>query len=437
MAKVMVNEVIGKAKLNVFFIEILFVLIITVIFDGYDASIFGALNPILISDLNFTPAQAGFLASWGTVGMLAGSFFLGILGDMIGKKRTIMLSVFIFCFFTGLCGFSRGYADFAVFRFIAGVGLSGIMPNVGSMLSEYSPEKQRSTVITLSVLGMPLGSILASLIVISMIDLYGWRVVFYTSFILLLLLVIQHFALPETMIVHVKKGDKTKIASILKKADPEFAPSAEDDYYLPKVDTEAAKLPVFSIFRHGFAMNTILFSIMMFCNFFVIYGVTFWLPKLMMELGNSYNLSLWFNLIFYVGAILGILAGGWHAGKFGLRKAMPVYFLIAAAAIAALWVKAPVVLTVLLLLVAGGGVNGVQGMMSALIAQSYPLSVRSTAFGTLFTVGRLGSIVGPVVLGMLLTAGEPSQISFLIIAVPLLVNMVLIRFIKDYVKVIR
>jgi len=429
---VLVSDVIGNAKFNSYFLTIIIVCILSAMFDGYDSAIFGVATPMLIKSLKITPSQVGILASWGMVGMLGGSFLFGILGDALGRKKGLILCTLIFCTFTALCGLSTNFTEFSIFRFIAGVGLAGFAPTEGALISEFSPKKIRSSIITIGSWGITLGSIVVSFMGIIFVTKFGWRLLFYTSFALLILIIPQALCLPETMHKLVRQGKKKTIASILRKADPTFVPSEDDDYQLAKSDR--GKASVWSLFVPGFGSNTLLYFGLLFCNYFMIFGLTMWLPKLMMQVGSSYTLALWFNIIFFAGSIFGIPISSAIAYKVPLKKVISVAYLLCAICVALLWVKVSVYLTVVLLLVGGGALQSAQGLMSSYVSQNYPLSIRSTAYGTIWMVGRIGSIVSPILLGALLTAGVKIQIDFGIVALPCIVGIVLIAFTRDYTK---
>jgi len=431
--QVLVGNVIGNAKWNSFFLTAIGVCVLTSACDGFDSAVFGVATPLLIKALNVTPAQVGVLASWGMAGMLVGAFLFGILGDVLGRKKALMLCSGIFCLFTGLCGFTQGFTQFAIIRFIAGVGLAGLGPNAGALMAEYCPTKLRSSVVPFLSWGIMVGSIMVSLVGIFLVSRYGWRVLFFTSFILLALLFIQAIALPDTMSHLIKTGKSKTIATILHRADPAFIASADDSYQLGKA--EAGKMSFGKLFAPEFRANTLLFCGILFCTYFIMWGLTMWLPKLMMQVGSSYTLALWFNIIFFVGALGGIPVSSYLAYRMPIKRLINWLYLVCAISVALLWVKVSIYLTVVLLLVGGGSLQMVMGLLTAYTAQSYPLPVRSRALGVIWVVGRAGSIVSPILLGALVHAGVRIQIDFGVMALPCLVGILLSSFTKDYTRI--
>lgn len=432
MPRIIVSDVISNSKFNKFFLTTFIIGMASQLFDGYDASVFGVAVPVLMKAMKLNPTQTGILASWGMFGMFFGAFSFGVLGDYIGRKKALMLATFMYSFFTGMSGLSSGFTDFAVYRFIAGLGLSGLGSNVIGLISEYSPKKNRTTLTSLTTIGMAAGTVIVTLMGLALMSRYGWRVMFYTSFIVVPILIFQYWLLPDTMVRYMKTGQTGKIAAILKQADPTFSPADDDEYVLRPVDQGRAS--IFKLFQQGFARNTILFFLILFFDYFVIYGLATWLPKLMMQRGHTLSWSLWLTLIFNLGGIVGVPFGGWLADRFGVRRATTVYFIGAAIIISSLWMNHATALMIILLFLAGAGQHGVQGLMNAYVVQSYPLYVRSTAMGTTFTMGRLGGVVGPVLLGVLMSMHVSLMTNFLVIAAAFVINIFLILLTRDYTR---
>jgi len=432
MPRIVVSDIISNSKFNRFFLITFTIGALTQMFDGYDAAVFGVAAPLLMKSLKLNPTQTGILASWGMFGMFFGAFAFGVLGDYIGRKRAVMLATFMYSFFTGMSGLTSGFTDFAIYRFIAGVGLSGLGVNVISLISEYSPQRNRTTMTSVATIGMAVGAVLCSLVGLVLMTQYGWRMMFYSSFCVMPLLVFQYFFLPDTMVQYVKLGQTRTISRLLGKADPTFKPSPDDEYVLRTADK--GRTSILKLFQDGFAKNTILFFLLLFLDYFVIYGMTTCLPKLMMQRGHSLSSSLWLASLFNFGGLVGVPFAGWLADRFGIKKACIWYFIGAAIVIGSLWAEVSFPMLLALLFLSGAGQHGVQGLMNAYVVQSYPLYVRSTAMGTTFTVGRLGGVVGPIVLGVLMTMQASLMTVFMVIASAFVINIFLVAFTSDFTR---
>lgn len=433
MRLVNVNEVIDKSKFNKFFLITFLICLSTMIFDGYEMNVFGVIVPLLLkdADLHPTPTQVGILASYALYGMIVGSMLFGVIADKIGRKKAIILSVIVYSVFTGLCGFSKSQTEFAIFRFIAGFGIGGVVPNLVTMLTEYSPRANRALLATLVSVGVPVGTVLASGTGIFLLADYGWRLMFFIAFIPLLMVPIIYYFLPETMVIYVKKGEKDKIRRTLMQANPEYIPGEDDDYI---INRNSGKVSFFSLFRSGFARNTVLFCIAYFMNLFMIFGIQVWLPKLMMLQGYPLGSSLWFLLTFNMGAFLGMSFGGWAAAKYGYQKILVTFYIIAAILISILSIKTNIFALSMVLFMIGAAILGVQGVINSYSSQCYPLTFRSTALGSVNSFGRLGGAIGPTIGGILIAVKVSMTVNFIIFAIPAVIAAIVIILSIDYTK---
>ena len=140
MRKIDVHEVIDNARFNRFHWMVLFWCALIIIFDGYDLVIYGVVLPMLMKEWGLSPLQAGALGSYALFGMMFGALFFGPLSDRIGRKKAITICVMLFSGFTVLNGFARNPTEFGLCRFIAGLGIGGVMPNVVALMNEYAPK---------------------------------------------------------------------------------------------------------------------------------------------------------------------------------------------------------------------------------------------------------------------------------------------------------
>ena len=141
MTLVKTGQVIAESKFNKFHFMILFWCTFIIVLDGYDLAVYGAVLPVLIDEWGLSNVQAGAMGSYGLIGVMFGAFFFGPLADRIGRKNVIIACFILFSVFTGLCGFADSPTSFSTYRFIAGLGLGGIMPNVIALMTDYSPKE--------------------------------------------------------------------------------------------------------------------------------------------------------------------------------------------------------------------------------------------------------------------------------------------------------
>ncbi|MCC9296666.1 MFS transporter [Clostridium sp. WLY-B-L2] len=428
MRNIDVNNVIENSKFNNFFFIITGLLSLVVIFDGYDMGIYGVTLPLIMKELSLTATQVGFLASAGMVGMMIGALFFGSLADVIGRKKIIIIGIFIYSVFNGLVGFIHSALIFAVLRFIAGLGMGAITPVIVSLVSEYSPKVNRTLIISLVVLGIPIGQLLASLAGVAFLSTQGWRVFYYATFISLIVmfLIISH--IPESMKFYVAKGKTNDIKKALSKADPQFVFSDQDVYRVSTLNSEKAS--IISLFEKKYVRNTILIWIVFFCNLYLFFGVSTWLPKLMTIMGYTLTSSIAFLGIFLVGSIIGGIVFGILGDKLGYKALLSLVYIASAILVSLLSFKTNMVLFYILLFLAGATVSSAQNLTLAIVPEFYPISIRGTAMGWGSAISRLGSAVAPIIIGILVQVNFSMPLVFESFIIPAIIGCVAILLTK-------
>ena len=415
MSRILVEEVIDKAKISPFHWRILFWCTLIIIFDGYDLVIYGVVLPILMQQWQLDPVTAGALGSTALFGMMIGAMLLGTLSDRFGRKKMIVLCIVLFSGFTALNGFAQTPLQFGVMRFIAGLGIGGVMPNVVALMSEYSPRRIRSTLVAVMFSGYAIGGMLSAVLGIWIVPQFGWQVMFYLAVIPLLLLPLIWTQLPDSVAFLVRQG---KIAEARKVLAALTGKPLPDDAELAVHQPQKTEQSLAALFSNNRALSTLMFFQASFMCLLMVYGLGSWLPKLMTMAGYGFGSSLMFLLFLNIGGIIGAIGGGWLSDRFHPRPVLMLFFTLAAVSLALLGFKSHVAVLYFLVTVAGATTIGSQILLYAYVAQFYPTAIRSTALGWSSGVGRIGAILGPVLGGALLAMQLSHQMNFLAFVVP-------------------
>ena len=323
MAKVNVVEVISNSKFNRFHLGLFIWSFMIILFDGYDLSVYGTALPLIMEDWNLTSVQAGTMASYGLFGMVFGAIIFGILADRIGRKKVIIINVFIFSLFTLLCAFADSATTFSIFRFIAGLGLGGIMPNIAALVSDYAPRTMRIKLVSLTLVSFAVGGALAPTVGVLLIQTFGWGSVFITAGLPLLGIPFMMKQLPDSASYLIRAGKKEELFATLAKVSPGSTFNMDDEIVVAKVTQ--AKVPVAGLFKENRALSTIGFWVAFFCALLMVYGLNTWLPKLMIDAGYGLNSSLTFLIALQGGAVIGILALSNLCEKYGSKRVIIIY----------------------------------------------------------------------------------------------------------------
>ncbi|MBJ8439503.1 MFS transporter [Acinetobacter junii] len=426
-----VNAVIDQAKFTPFHWSILLWCLLIIIFDGYDLVIYGVVLPLLMQEWSLTSVQAGMLASTALCGMMFGAMLFGALADKIGRKNVILICVTFFSGFTFLGAFASNPFEFGILRFLAGLGIGGVMPNLVALTSEYAPKRIRSTLVGTMFSGYAIGGILSALIGSHLVESQGWQIMFLIAGIPLILLPVIWKFLPESLTFLVKTGKTDQAHSIIQKISPEQSIGINTRLVLNE-DNVPTGSSVKGLFQQGRAFNTLMFWVLFFMCLLMVYALSSWLPKLMLAAGYSLGKSILFLFALNVGAMIGSIGGGILSDKFHLKPVIMGMLMAGVVALIGLGFNSPAYVLYGLVTVAGAATIGTSILLYSYVAQYYPLSVRSTGIGCASGVGRIGAIVGPILTGLLLTLNLPHTMNFVMISVPAMLAICAILSLKRH-----
>lgn len=415
--KININTLIDEAKFTPFHWGVLFWCLMIIIFDGYDLVIYGVALPLLMQEWALSAVQAGLLASTALFGMMFGAMTFGTLSDKLGRKKTIMICVAIFSGFTFLGAFATNPVEFGILRFLAGLGIGGVMPNVVALMTEYAPKRIRSTLVALMFSGYAIGGMTSALLGAWLVPEFGWKIMFYIAIIPLVALPLIWKFLPESLMYLTNKKEIEQTRSIVQKISPSQQLNGDTEFVLNEV-TKGDEAPVKALFQQGRTFSTFMFWIAFFMCLLMVYALGSWLPKLMIQAGYSLGASMIFLFALNIGGMIGAIGGGALADRFHIKKVLTIMFICGAAALILLGFNSPQIVLYTLIAVAGAATIGSQILLYTFVAQYYPSTVRSTGMGWASGIGRIGAIVGPVLTGALLTMNLPHQMNFFAIAIP-------------------
>ena len=425
MRQIDIHKLADGARFNGFHGLVLFWCALTIICDGYDLAVGGIALPSIMKDMGVNPTQAGFMVSSALFGMMVGAILFGTVADRIGRRRTIAVCVGLFSVFTLAAGFTGDSVTFSVTRFLAGLGIGGVMPNVVAQMTEYSPKRIRSMMVTLMFSGYAVGGMLAAVLGKGLIETYGWQSVFIAAGLPVITIPLILKSLPESMPFLIKSGRFEELKKIASKLDASYRPQANDRFALPLAD-KAADAAIRQLFHEGRGFSTIMFWIAFFMCLFMAYALSSWLAKLMANAGYSLGSAMTFVLVLNLGAI----GGGWLADRFHIKHVLMVFFTFAAVSISMLGYKVPTAALYFLIGMAGATTIGTQILAYAYVGQFYPMTVRSTGIGWASGIGRSGAILAPIVIGALVARSLPLQQNFVVIAFPALIALVAIAMVN-------
>ncbi|MCS5478829.1 aromatic acid/H+ symport family MFS transporter [Corynebacterium sp. YIM 101645] len=421
MSRLNVTSFLAEGKFTPFHFWMLFWACVIITFDMYDLVIFGSVLPVLMTDWGITPAQAGLVGSSGLFGMMVGAMVFGLLADRFGRRNILIASIVMFSVATVLCAVAPGPAVFGGLRFIAGLGIGGILPTIIAMLTDYAPKRLANTFVAIVMSFFSVGGILAALVAMVVIPRFGWQATYYVAAIPLLLLPLMLPYFADSPAVLLATGRGNRLHAILERIAPGKVSPVTELVAVSEAPVDAAAVkrsPLAALFTDGRALATLMVWVAFFMCLLMVNGLNTWLPGLMVNAGYALTAGLTFMATMNIGAIIGTLTLGRLADKLGVKKVLVPMFLVAGISIIALGYGNSFAMLIALVFIAGACTMGAQNISYAFVSQYYPSHIRSTAIGMASGIGRLGAIGGPTFGGLLLSMGVSSQMNFLFFAIP-------------------
>jgi MFS transporter, AAHS family, benzoate transport protein len=347
----------------------------SVALEGYDLVVIGVVNPVLLREpaWGLTPNTASLISVVGLVGVMVGALAIGPITDTVGRRKTMIATVVLFSVLTLACAFATGPVLFGVLRFLAGLGLGGVLPVALALVNEHARLGRGGSATTVLMTGYHVGAVATALLGIVVIPVWGWQGMFVIG------------ALPALVLV-----------PLLVRYLPESAPFARE---------AGSRNPVRVLFQRGYLRATLAFWVTSFMGLLLVYGLNTWLPEIMRAAGYELGAALALLLVLNVGAVVGLLVAGQVANRIGVGRAAIAWFAAAALFLALISIRLPGIAVYVGVLLAGVFVFSSQVLVYAFVSQLYPAAARATALGAASGVGRLGAITGPLIGGVLLTAG--------------------------------
>lgn len=420
MQNIDIQKLADEAKFNRFHAIVLAWCALIIVFDGYDLAVAGVAIPLIMQDMGVSPTQVGFMASSALFGMAFGAIFLGTLSDRIGRRWVIVICLTLFSIFTAATGLTHDPLTFSATRFLAGLGIGGVMPCVIAEMSEYAPRRIRATLITLMMCGYAVGGMLAAWLGKGMIAQYGWQSVFYAGLAPLVLVPFILRSLPESMPFLLRAGRADAVRAIVARLDPANPPAPTDTFVLPE-GIGSNKVPVRELFTEGRGVGTVMLWTTYFMCLFMVYALSTWLTKLMASAGYSLGSAMTFVMVLNFGSIVGAFGGGWLADRFRIKYVLVVMCLLAFVSITLLGQPLPQAALYFVVGLAGATTIGTQTVTHACTGQFYPLAIRSTGLGWALGIGRVGAIIAPILIGILVNLSLALEMNFIAIAIPALI----------------
>jgi AAHS family 4-hydroxybenzoate transporter-like MFS transporter len=405
--KIDINHVINNSKVSVFQLRVVALCIWISMLDGFNTQSIAFVAPALQEALSIESSSFGVVFSSALLGSGIGALSFGVLADKYGRKKLLILAVAIFSVMTLLCAKADSMTTLIIYRFLAGIGLGGALPNLITISSEYSPERLRSTFVVITIWGFPFGAIVGGIFSGNAIELYGWEIIFIAGGILPILTIpLLLLGMPESIrFLPYLKNSGEKISNILKKIAPEKTFNASDEYCIS--DPKKSGGNIRALFSKELCVMSILFSITYFMSLLLTFLLINWIPSLLNQAGLTIEDAVMGTVILNFAGII----GSFIFSRLIDSKGKPIfilafgYFLGAIAVGLIGQVEISYWPLMICIFATGFFLLGPQMSLPGAITELYPTNIRSTGIGWIQFMGRAGSLLGPIIGGLLLSLG--------------------------------
>ena len=437
--RVNISQIIDQARISPFQIGVYVLCGLCLIMDGFDVQAIGYVAPSLREEWKIAPALLGSVLSAALWGVLFGSILLSMLADKIGRRPVLVGACFVFSAIAIVTGLSQNVTELLVLRFIGGFAMGSIMPNAMALVGEYASRRARVALMIIVGNGFTLGAAIGGFVSFWLVPRYGWRSVFYFGGAVPLGIgILMFFLLPESLQFLALHGkDPRQLSKWLRRID-RTAPAGEGVQYLVPEERRRGQ-PMVRLFQNGLATRTVLLWTVYFMNLLNLYFLSSWLPTVATPLVKAAGISGAYALLLaaalQIGGVVGSLLLGWFVSRLGFVGVLTTGFLLATLSIGLIGqpgISVAVLFTVVF--IAGIGIVGGQSAINALAAIMYPTDLRSTGIGSGLGIGRIGSIVGPTVAGVLLGLHWTTHQLFLAAAVPAFISAIVMIGMRGIIR---
>lgn len=345
------------------------------VLEGFDIQAIGVAGPRLAPQFGLSPQHMGWVFAVSNIGLVIGASFGGWLADRVGRKPVFVGSVATFGLFTLLTTLVDSFAGLVALRFCAGLGFGAALPNMMAIAAEISAPDKRASTASAMFCGMPLGGGMSALLTQLLSPDFDWRTLFLIGGVLPMFLVpALYLLLPETLSRHTSS-----------RAVRPNVPRA--------------------LFGEGRALSTLLLWLTFLPTLLILYLILNWLPTLVMANGLDRIVAPQASLAFNFASVPGALLFGRLVDRFGARWPLTLGYVALVAVLIALGAAEGWACTLILSGAAGFFLLGVNYALYGVAAAYYPQSMRGTGSGASIAMGRVGSIIGPLLAGALLGGG--------------------------------
>ncbi|GAA5114184.1 MFS transporter [Pseudonocardia adelaidensis] len=391
--------------------------------DGFDTQAISYMAPSIAREWGLSPSAMGPVLSSALVGLMIGYLVLSPLADRFGHRAMVIAATASFSVLTVLTTFAPSVEVLLAARLLTGIGLGAAAPSAIALTSEFAPRRRRATFVLVIYCGFSLGFVAAGMAAGTLIPLLGWRSMFLVGGVVPLVLVpLLWRLLPESPAYLIRRG--RPVAHTLRRLDPSLP--ADTEVRSADQPDAHARIPIVRLFERRWLLGTLLLWLVFAINLAEFYALQSWLPTILENLGHPTSTVVTATTLTTVGGIAAALITGPAMDRFGAGYTLGILYVVGAVFVGVLGIVFGASLWLLLCVtfLVGCCVSGGQKSVIAFGSLFYAPDMRSTGVAWALGIGRVGGILGPIVVGLAVGAGWSTAQLFTALAVPMLVAAV-------------
>lgn len=389
-------------------------------FDSMDTGLISFVLPMLSKEWGLTPEQAGWIGSVGLIGMALGAVLAGTIADRLGRKRVFAATVILYSLSTGMCALAWNYESLLFFRFLVGFGLGGELPVAATLMSEYAPAQLRGRFIVLLESFWGLGWLVAACISYLIIPTFGWKIAFVIGTLPALYVFLIRMHMPESiryLISHDRIEEAKNIILDLECKLDVRSRDFDEELSPAEKGSEAQAKPAFSsLWTPQYRTRTIMLWLAWFGIVYSYYGIFMWLPSIVYSQGFAIVKTFEYVLAMTLAQLPGYFAAAWLVDRIGRKYTLSI-FLLMSGVFSYFFGNAASSTSLLMFGAAMSFFNlGAWGVIYTYTPEQYPTTIRALGSGWAAGFGRIGGMIAPMLVGVMLVNGVGMSMIFAMFA---------------------
>ena len=427
MPSIDITRVIDEQKLGWFNVRLVVVSFFLCLIDGYDFAAINFAAPGIVKAWAITNRAAlGPVFSASLIGILIGSPLFGYIGDRFGRKRITVISCFICGLFVWASVYASSLDQLLVLRFLSGLGMGGLLPNTIALNAEYAPRRMRFLLVVAMFTGTPLGAAIPGVISAWFMATYGWTILFAVGgAISIIVAIASAIWLPESIkYLALRDERRAETAKLVRMLRPDLNVGADDRFIISDEKQYSGLSPKY-LFSGNMALGTPLLWVLFIVNMMGYFFILSWTPTLLASGNVSPAYAALATSVFQLGGIVGALCMARPMDRMGLLP-LVILFAVTGPIVGCIGFVGGISVPLLMatMFCAGFGVLGLQISLNVTAAMIYPTSLRANGSGWAQGIGRVGSIAGPLLGGVLIAAKMPVEQLYLWSALPFVIGAI-------------